>query len=54
VYKNVPFYQTRLHNAGFKPGTPMDAEIWGKIPVLTRAEVFGPCGRGLPVMLRVI
>ena len=40
AYKNVPFYQPRLQKAGFRPGMPMDAEIWGKIPVLTRADVL--------------
>lgn len=39
AFRNVPFYNDRLRRAGYKPGTPMTAEIWQAIPILTRVEV---------------
>ena len=39
AYKQVPYYQDRLRKAGFRPGKPIDEDIWGRLPVLTRAEV---------------
>ncbi len=38
-YQHVPFYRSRLDQAGFRPGEPVTAEIWARLPVLTRAEL---------------
>ena len=39
AYHQVPFYHNRLRKAGFKPGQPMNADIWARLPALTRADV---------------
>ncbi len=37
--RTVPFYAERLKASGFISGKPMTAEIWRRLPVLTRDEV---------------
>lgn len=37
--ETVPFYAERLAAAGIRPGVPLDAVAWARIPVLTRREV---------------
>ena len=35
----VPYYGPVLRAAGWQPGAPVTAELWGRLPVLTRAAV---------------
>lgn len=35
----VPFYGTTLRKAGVKPGQPITAEAWSRVPLLTREQV---------------
>src|SRR3990172_13194957 len=37
--QTVPFYGPRLAAAGFDPRTPLDRELWSRIPVKTRRDV---------------
>ncbi len=38
-WRTVPFYRSRLEQAGWTPGTRLDGEIWRRLPLLTREEV---------------
>ena len=44
--RHVPFWHSRLAEAGFVPGQPLSEEIWARVPVLTRAELQ-EAGEGL-------
>ncbi len=37
--RNVPFYRERLPAAGFDPARPLTADIWQRLPILTRRDV---------------
>jgi len=37
--RHVPYYGPILRAAGFQPGEPVTAELWQRLPVLTRARV---------------
>ncbi len=37
--ETVPFYSARLRAAGIEGRKPLTPELWGRIPILTRAEV---------------
>lgn len=37
--KTVPFYRSRLREAGLKPGRHFDAEAFRRLPLLTRAQL---------------
>lgn len=36
--RTVPYYGPVLREAGFRPGEPVTAELWRRLPVLTRAR----------------
>ncbi len=46
AYAQVPFYRDRLAEAGFVPGKALTAEVWRRIPILSRAELQ-EAGEGL-------
>ena len=37
--REVPFYARRLRDAGIDPGMPLTAEVWQRLPILTRRDV---------------
>jgi phenylacetate-CoA ligase len=37
--RTVPYYEPILRVAGFRPGEPLTAEAWARLPVLTRVQV---------------
>ena len=37
--QNVPFYRTRLRDAGFDPAAKLDEASWTRIPILTRHDL---------------
>ena len=39
AYRQVPFYRTRLAQAGFVPDKGLTPAVWSRIPPLTRAEL---------------
>jgi phenylacetate-CoA ligase len=39
AYDQIPFYRHRLEAAGYRPDGPLTAEIWRRIPDLTRADI---------------
>ena len=36
--KRMKFWRERFHTAGFDPATPIDDEMWSRLPILSRAE----------------
>jgi phenylacetate-CoA ligase len=39
AFRAVPFYRSRLESAGYQPGQEITAELWRRLPLLTRVEV---------------
>ncbi len=37
--RTVPFHAKRLRAAGFRPGKPVDATLWRRLPIMTRADL---------------
>ena len=39
VWQHSDFHRTRLSCTGWRPGTPLDAESWRRLPILSRQDV---------------
>ncbi len=39
AYATAPFHRDRLAAVGYRPGAPLDADLWRRLPLLTREDL---------------